>query len=223
MLQQAIPDGSYPNAVNAFLVKTPTELILFDTGFGRNLKDNLAKRHVKPKDITKLVITHMHGDHIGGMLNKGKAAFPNAKLVLSEAEKKYWVDERQDKAAVDAYNAYKEVELVKPQSIDQPLHDGINYIAAYGHTPGHIAILLKSEDYQFMLWGDLAHAMDIQMPFPEVSVRYDSDPVQAAEARRQLLKYAAEHRIPVAGMHIAYPGMGTIKAQDRGYKFTPLR
>ncbi|MDR0977083.1 MAG: MBL fold metallo-hydrolase [Prevotellaceae bacterium] len=223
MLAKAIPDGSYPNAVNAFLVKTPTGNILFDTGFGRNLTENLAAVGVKPADIGTLVITHMHGDHIGGMLRDGKAAFPNAKLVLADVEKQYWVDKEQNKGAVDAYRAYGKVELVHPQSLEAPLRDGLTYIAAYGHTPGHTAIMLQSDGQRLLIWGDLAHAMAVQMPYPQVSVRYDSDPAQAAEARQAILGYVAERGIPIAGMHVAFPGMGSIERQGNGFSFTPFK
>ncbi|MDR0962050.1 MAG: MBL fold metallo-hydrolase [Mediterranea sp.] len=227
MVQQAIPEGSYPNAVNAFLVKSPQGNILFDTGFGRNLTQNLASAGVKPEEIGTLVITHMHGDHIGGMLREGRPAFPKATLILSPVEKQYWVDEQKNKGAVDALDAYikySNVVLQSPGQLDNlEKGDGIFYIAAYGHTPGHIACLLRSEGEQLLIWGDLAHAMAIQMPFPEVSVRYDSDPAEAARTRRHILEYVARHNIAVAGMHIASPGMGRIVAKDGGFRFEPFK
>ncbi|MDR0973611.1 MAG: MBL fold metallo-hydrolase [Prevotellaceae bacterium] len=224
MLQKAIPNGTYPNAVNAFLVKTPTQNILFDTGFGRNLEANLAAVNVKPEQIDLLVITHMHGDHIGGMLKDGKKAFPNAQLVLSDIEKEYWIDNQKNEGAIRAYEAYKgDVKLIEPELADKKTADGLFFFEAYGHTPGHIACLIKSGADELLIWGDLAHAMAIQMPFPEVSVRYDSDPAEAAESRKQLLKYVAAHQIPIAGMHVAYPGMGKITAAGTGYVFTPMR
>ncbi|MDR1004664.1 MAG: MBL fold metallo-hydrolase [Prevotellaceae bacterium] len=225
MLAQAIPDGTYPNAVNAFLVKTPGGNILFDTGFGRNLKQNLAAAGVKPEEIGTLVITHAHGDHIGGMLAAdGQRAFPRARLIMSDIEKRYWVDTQKQEGAVRAFNAYKDnVQLVSPEEIGEKQGDGIFYLATYGHTPGHIACLLRSGNEQLLIWGDLAHAMAVQMPFPQVSVTYDTDPALAARSREQILKFVAAHRIPVAGMHIASPGMGTITSNGKGgYWFLPF-
>ncbi|MDR0893728.1 MAG: MBL fold metallo-hydrolase [Prevotellaceae bacterium] len=226
MLAQAIPDGTYPNAVNAFLVKTPAGNVLFDTGFGRNLTRNLAAAGVKPEDIGTLVITHAHGDHIGGMLTAdGQRAFPRARLILSDTEKTYWVDTQKQEAATRAFNAYKEnVQLVTPGKIEEPAGgDGIFYLAAPGHTPGHIVCLLRSKGEQLLIWGDLAHAMAIQMPFPQVSVRYDTDPVLAAKSRQEILKFVAEHHIPIAGMHVAFPGMGKIENNGKGgYRFIPF-
>jgi glyoxylase-like metal-dependent hydrolase (beta-lactamase superfamily II) len=101
---------------------------------------------------------------------------------------------------------------------------GIYAIAAYGHTPGHTMFMLESGGEKMLIWGDLTHAMAIQIPRPGVSVTYDTDPVAAAEVRKAVLEYAAENKIPVAGMHIAYPGMGYVNKDPEdteGYKFMP--
>lgn len=226
MIRQAIPDGTYPNAVNAFLVKTPEGNVLIDTGFGRQLTKNLATADITPDDIQMLIITHAHGDHIGGMLTgDDQPAFPKARLVTSAVEKRYWVDEKKQVQAVRAFHAYSDrAELIQPEELDRQRGDGIFFIDAPGHTPGHIACLLRSEGEQLLVWGDLTHAMAIQMPYPEVSVTYDTDPMQAAKTRLQILRFVAQHRIPVAGMHVAYPGMGYVKeVKEDSFRFEPLR
>jgi len=103
---------------------------------------------------------------------------------------------------------------------------GVSAIAAYGHTPGHTMFLVESGGKKLLVWGDLTHAMAIQMPRPSVSVTYDSDPVAAAEARKEVLKYVSENKIPVAGMHVAYPGVGGVETDPEnpgGYKFIPIK
>jgi hypothetical protein len=78
---------------------------------------------------------------------------------------------------------------------------------------------------KLLIWGDLTHAMAIQMPRPGVSVTYDTDPAAAARVRTEVLKYAAENEIPVAGMHVAYPGIGRVREDPEnpgGYKFIPM-
>ncbi|MDR0938110.1 MAG: MBL fold metallo-hydrolase [Mediterranea sp.] len=219
MMKRTMPEGNYPNAVNAFLLKMPDgHNVLFDTGFGRRLKENLAAVGVKPEEIGTLVITHAHGDHIGGMTTPdGKPAFPNARVLIAQAEKEYWVDTKQQQSVVNALEAYQgRVRLIRPKQLeaknDSP--DDFILIDAPGHTPGHVACLIRSQGEQLLIWGDLAHAMAIQMPYPQVSVTYDTDPVLAAQTRLRVLRFAAKHNIPVAGMHIAYPGMGYIKAVE---------
>jgi glyoxylase-like metal-dependent hydrolase (beta-lactamase superfamily II) len=225
ILKETMPNGTYPNAVNAFLVKTPEGNILFDTGFGRNLTKNLAAAGVKPEEISTLVITHMHGDHIGGMLTKdGKRAFPNAKLLMSAPEKAFWVDTRKQDNAVKAFDAYRNnASLFDPIPLVEKQIDGIYICAAYGHTPGHVIYLLRSQGEQLLIWGDIAHAMAVQMPYPNVSVTYDSDPKQAAKSREEVLSFVSRNHIPVAGMHIPYPGMGMIETLDKGYVFVPFK
>ena len=83
--------------------------------------------------------------------------------------------------------------------------------------------MLTSGDQQLLFWGDLTHAMAIQMPCPQVALTYDSNPEQAITIRKVVLEYVAKNNIPVAGMHIAFPGMGTIKNANKGYTFTPMK
>ncbi len=98
---------------------------------------------------------------------------------------------------------------------------GIYAIATYGHTPGHTSFLLESGKEKLLIWGDLAHAMAVQMPHPEISVTYDFDPRQAADIRKKMLEYVSKNNIPIAGMHIAYPAVGKISEKGSGYTFTP--
>jgi glyoxylase-like metal-dependent hydrolase (beta-lactamase superfamily II) len=102
-------------------------------------------------------------------------------------------------------------------------------IAAYGHTPGHTLYLLSSGGERLLIWGDLTHAMAVQMPFPQVAVTYDVDSEQAVASRKTVLEFVVKNKIPVAGMHIAYPGMGVVSAnsaknppENSVYRFTPF-
>ncbi len=225
MMDKAIPDGTFANATNAFLVRTPQQIILVDAGYGRSLFDNLAFLGVKPEDINTVLITHMHGDHIGGMLREGKPAFPNATVYISAPEHNYWA--AIEGGAKNVIEVYKDkLQLFDPEEAgheESALLPGIYGIASYGHTPGHTSFLVKSEGEQLLIWGDLTHAMAIQMPYPQVAVTYDTHPEQAIEYRKQLLEYVTAGRMPIAGMHIAYPGIGTVTEAGTGYLFTPAR
>ena len=221
MIRQTMPDGTFRNAVNAFLVKTKDKNYLIDTGFGRNLWDNLQSVHLSPEQIDVVILTHMHGDHTGGLLKDDKIAFPHARLILSKKE--YIHSENEAKQASAILKRYSDkVETITPEEIGKKKEDGIYYIEAYGHTPGHIVCLIQSNNEQLLIWADVAHAMAIQMPYPDVSVVYDTDPDMAKETRKRLLEYASKNKITVAGMHIPYPSIGTVEASAAGYIFSNI-
>ncbi|MCL2728166.1 MAG: hypothetical protein FWD56_07270 [Bacteroidales bacterium] len=93
-------------------------------------------------------------------------------------------------------------------------------MANYGHTPGHTVYFVDN----VAIWGDMTHAMAFQMPYPQVAVTYDTDAPAAVAARLKMLEYLSANEYIVGGMHIAYPGMGTLKSNEKdGYLFTPLK
>jgi len=229
MIQKSIPDGSYPRSCNAFLVRIAGKIILVDTGYGRALFDNLKSLGVTPEQIDAVLITHAHGDHLGGMLQNDKVAFPNAELYISQPEHDYCMNgDARNAGARKVIEAYQSnLRLFQPVEIDaQPksLLPGIQAVAAYGHTPGHTLFMVESGKDKLLIWGDLTHAMAIQMPYPQVAMTYDANTDMAIAARKKVLEYVAKNNIPVAGMHTAFPGMGKItKAPDGGYLHTPLK
>ncbi len=228
MKKECAPDGKFSNATNVFLVETGGQTILFDAGYGRNLFDNLQSLKKKVEDIDAVILTHMHGDHIGGLLRDGKKSFPKATLYIPKPEYDYWMGDNARNSAsarkvIEGYN--DQLRLFEPGTIEKPqeLVKGVWSIAAYGHTPGHTGYLLESGSSKLLIWGDLTHAMAIQMPYPQVAVTYDTDPKTAVESRQQILKYVAENKISIAGMHIPFPAIGSIRKNNtKGYDFELL-
>jgi glyoxylase-like metal-dependent hydrolase (beta-lactamase superfamily II) len=226
MQARYLTDGAFANAINAFLVRMPGHTILVDAGFGRRLFDHLDALHIAPEQIDLILLTHLHGDHIGGLLRDGRPAFPNATVYLARAEYDYWLagSHAPQQAVLRAYRS--RLHCFLPSSPGDTLPDllpGLQALAAPGHTPGHTAFLFHSGDDRLLIWGDLTHAMAIQVPCPEVAVTYDLDPVQAVRSRRQLFEYVVRHQIPVAGMHIPFPGMGFLTVGPDGrYQYSAL-
>jgi glyoxylase-like metal-dependent hydrolase (beta-lactamase superfamily II) len=228
MIKQYAPDGEFPAGCNAFLVKTPNKIILVDAGFGIKLFENLALLNIKPDQIDVVLLTHMHNDHIGGLLQDEKVVFENAEIYIAQAEHDYWIENSSGAAiAKKVIAAYKnKLHLFTPADLTDEkseLLNGIRAIAAYGHTLGHTAYLLTSGKSNLLIWGDLTHAMAFQMPHPEITVTYDINPDQAAITRKNILKYVASKKIPIAGMHVHFPAIGFIKAnKNESYIFEPV-
>lgn len=227
LVKRYIPAAGFKSSTNTFLIKAPGRNIVVDTGFGQAIFDKIRKLGVTPEQVDTVLLTHMHGDHIGGLQKDNAALFPKAKLYLAAKEKDYWTGENVNRGAVAALAAYgSRVETFEPAALGATLREllpGIFPIATYGHTPGHTSFLVESGGARFIVWGDLMHVGLVQFPSPDISVTYDSDPNAAAASRKSILDYAAKNSIPIGGMHLAYPAVGTVEISGSGYRFVPAR
>ncbi|MDR2633961.1 MAG: MBL fold metallo-hydrolase [Treponema sp.] len=224
-LRRYLPGGTYQAQTHTLLIRSPERVLLVDTGFGGRLFEHLKTLGLEPAQVDAVLLTHMHPDHIGGLQREGKALFPRASLYLSRQEKAYWTETAAHHGAVAALAPYgARVRTFSPKSIEaaEELLPGVRAVAAFGHTPGHTLYQVESQGQKLLIWGDLMHVQDIQFPLPAVSVSYDTDPQAAGAVRKQVLAYAAENRIPVAGMHLRYPAVGRVSPDGAGYRFSPL-
>jgi glyoxylase-like metal-dependent hydrolase (beta-lactamase superfamily II) len=230
ILDKYLPDGVFRLEIQAFLVRTPEKNILIDAGVGKNLSANLKSLNIADEQIHVILLTHMHGDHIGGLLRDGKKVFPQAELYLSQAEYDYWTDSERGADARKVLETYKDkLHLFVPGELGEEIPDliadvNIKPVAAYGHTPGHTAFLVESLDAKLLIWGDIAHAMPVQMPHPEISMSFDADPELSAVTRKKILEYVRKNKIRIAGAHIVFPAIGDISQgkNEGGYEFSPL-
>lgn len=207
-LERFIPTGSVSGAVLVYVVRTEEGAVLVDTGFGRNIEAGLKALGLTPADIKKVLITHAHPDHIGGLTHDGARAYPNARVLIS-AKDYEWSEKARDAIAAygDDFGTFEPSELGSDALAVAP---GVGAIAAYGHTPGHTMFTVESEGERLLIWGDITHVSQIQFPRPDVAVTYDSDRAQAIATRKAVFAYAADNGIKVAGMHIVFPGVGTV-------------
>jgi len=229
ILDRYIPEGGFKHTANAVLVKTPEHTILIDTGTGTGgiIIEKIKKLGVQPENIDAVLITHLHGDHFGSLQINGTAAFPKAKVYLSAKELEYFTKTNVNRGAAMALAPYDQHTITfEPTPLDHKLSEilpGVSPIAAYGHTPGHTLYLLESGGEKLLVAGDLLHVALVQFPVPEISATYDMDQKAAAQVRRQVLQYAADNNIFLAGMHIVFPGIGKVGKDGDGFKFTPLK
>ena len=224
-LKQYIPESGFMHSTNTFLIKTPKHHILVDTGFGGAVFEKMKKLGVEPDKIDAVLLTHLHGDHIGGLQKDGKALFSRAKVYLSLKERDFFTKTQVNAGAVAALAAYgARVVTFEPGAFGSKLKEllpGITPIATYGHTPGHTAYLLEDGKEKLLIAGDFLHVALVQFPVPDISATYDVDPKAAAASRRQIMDYAAKNKVPVAGMHIVYPAIGMVETDGNGYRFVP--
>lgn len=223
VLKKLMPEGKLPASVNAFVIRTGEKTILVDAGLGDGtagkgkLLECMKAARIAPADIDTVVITHEHFDHTGGLVNKGKAVFPSAKLMFSKKEIKALYSE----PAKESLKAYKgRVEGFEPGDV---VAEGVKTMELYGHTQGHSGVMIESGGKKLLIFGDLLHITKVQFPYPDYSLVYDADPVKAAETRKGILEMASKEKIYVAGMHIKFPGIGTVSKKGDGYLFTPVK
>uniref|UniRef100_UPI0038990F74 MBL fold metallo-hydrolase n=1 Tax=Falsigemmobacter faecalis TaxID=2488730 RepID=UPI0038990F74 len=201
------------------LVNTGRELVLFDTGLTpQGITAALAAAGVAPDQIDIVVITHMHGDHIGGLSGEAGPTFPSARYITGETEFAHW-------AAAENEGFEKHIRPLEAQFTrigdTAEILPGITAMLAPGHTPGHMIYHLESEGRRLMLTADLTNHFAFSLPNPDWEVRYDLDKAQAAESRRRVLGLIADDRIPFIGYHMPFPGLGYVVREGQGFRFIP--
>jgi len=221
---------------NAFLIRSGGVNWLIDTGarelFGPTagfLPEALSEAGVAPEDIDHLFITHMHPDHCAGAVTPdGQAVFANADLTLSTPEHNYWADHSnftgRGAQAEGAYALAKSVfdayaDRLVPVDGHADLGAGLQVEPMAGHTPGHAGVKLQSGEDTFMIVADIVHAVDLQLPNPDIGVVYDKDGAEAALSRKRVLDMLATDNIPCSGGHFLSPGIGRIRRAGTGYRF----
>lgn len=232
--------------LQTLIVKTGTKLILIDTGAGKgrfplagNHAENLLRAGIKPEDITDVLITHAHFDHIGGILDStGKVRFPNARFYISETESESVKNMKQfrGEAALDEATLRLQQQIMDSTiaaikdkisifKSDATIVPGIQAINAPGNTPGHSMYLVKSGNDSLLFVGDLIHHAAIQFTRPEYSIAFDSLAKEAISNRKQTLDRVLNEKTRIMGAHLPFPGIGNIKkgnATQASYEWVPV-
>jgi glyoxylase-like metal-dependent hydrolase (beta-lactamase superfamily II) len=225
-------------AINCFLIQTASRLILVDSGFGGaigplagHLADTLSAMAIAPGDIDTVLCTHLHPDHVGGLVDSnGAAVFLNAELVVHQADHAFWGDDAtlahattdQDRgfvqlarATIAAY-ANRTRLLTSGEAVA-----GISIVPEPGHTPGHSGWLIASGGESLLIWGDIVHMPGVQFARPDAGMGFDVDGAAAIETRKRIMDMSATDRLMVAGMHLDFPCFGHVARASGGYAFIP--
>lgn len=193
-----------PSSMSCVYLETEGKDILIDTGLGAPFSTLIQTLKIKgqtPESLKLIYITHMHGDHIGGLLKDGKVVFPNAEVYINRIEAEAWeaMDSTKNKQQMQVLNLYKDqIRLFEAGDV---LPGGVKTIAAYGHTPGHT--LFQKDD--LLIIGDLIHGAALQLEHPEYCPFFDMDQEAATESRMRILRYARENGLKMYGMHMPSP------------------
>lgn len=230
-----MPLGKTPTAIMCYIIKLGPNTILVDTGLGEPagyMFAGLTQAGFKPEDFTFVLLTHFHGDHIGGLVTPdGHKVFPNAKILSSLAEQAYWLDydtmTANPERRINFEKARNLTEIYQEnfQAFDfnRTVIPGIKALNAGGHTPGHTVFMLESNNAKLLFWADLVHAAALQFPRPEISSSYDMDPEKAAAARLYFMQMAATEKFLIAGAHLPFPGVGrVIKIGENSFEYSPV-
>lgn len=238
-LNQSFLKAPVETSVNAYLINTGNQLVLVDTGaaglFGPTLGKligNLKAAGYQPEQVDAVIITHMHPDHVGGLVAGEQRAFPNATVHADQHDADFWLSQAQmEKAPADAkgffqgamasLNPYVNAGKFKPFNGNTELVPGIRAQASPGHTPGHSTYVVESKGQKLVLWGDLMHVAAVQFANPAVTIAFDTDSKAAAVQRQKAYADAAKNGYWVAAAHLSFPGIGHLRREGKGYRFVP--
>lgn len=222
--------------VSAFLVNTGDKLILIDAGTSGSLGPTLghlgnplAAAGVTPDQIDAVLITHMHPDHLFGVVrNNDQKMFANAELILPEADNVFWFDDANLTAAPEALKGFflgarKASDVYKDsQSLfsgEKEIVPGIRPLSLPGHTPGHTGFVLDSEGETLIVAGDILHLAPYQFAHPGWGIAFDVDPEEASATRKRFFDQAASEKVMFAGAHVPFPGFGHVAREGDAYRY----
>ncbi len=215
------PTDTITLGVDALLVEQPGRIVLIDTGLGPNvggmLPASLAAAHIAPAAVTDVLITHSHGDHVGGLLTAdGGLAFPNAKIRMSSAEWAFMQSHAGAAKMVATISSH-----VRPFAPGGEILPGIASVALPGHTPGHVGYEIASRGRHMIDIGDTAHSAIVSLAKPGWAIGYDTDAAQGIAQRKAELGRLAASGEYVFAPHFPFPGVGRVVAAGAGFTWKP--
>ena len=228
-----------PIPLTVSVLKIGDKYIMVDSGSGvgqwqanaTNLPANMQAAGIDRNQISTILISHFHPDHVWGLMEKGTNApvFPNAELIVSGTEYKWWTEagrveklpegrKAAGKRISDVFPGWKNWKQVEDNAEVAP---SVRLIAAPGHTPGHSAFLVTSGTQQLMVSNDTMYVPALLAPHPDWQGAYDQDGDTAVATRRKLVDRVIADKMMISGAHFPFPGSGQFVKDGAGYIFTP--
>ncbi|HEX3348635.1 MAG TPA: MBL fold metallo-hydrolase [Acetobacteraceae bacterium] len=226
-------------SVSAFLLRAGGRTVLLDAGTGvqmgvgvlGDVHVHLHALGIAPEAIDAVLMTHLHIDHAGGLIDgEGRARFPRAEIVIHEREHGFWLVEgppsNADERTLGAFDLARRTtgpyrERLRTAAGGEVL-PGVTIEHLPGHTPGHSGYFLRSGGESLLIWGDVVHIPAVQLARPAASMAIDVDGEVARTTRERVLDHTASERILVAGMHLDFPTFGHVTRAGGGYAFVPV-
>ncbi len=221
---------------NLTLLRDGDRTVLFDAGSGSgfmpsagDLLDALAALEVAPADVTDVVFTHGHPDHLWGVLDDfDDLTFPEAAHFISRTEWDYWLDPETLDATPEARKAFvagaqRRLPLIEDRvrffEDGDEILPGVTARATPGHTAGHTSFLITQGEERLLVVGDALLDDHLAFVYPDISGPSDHDPGLAATTRRALLNDLASSGMPLLGFHLPYPGIGMAERVGDAFRF----
>jgi glyoxylase-like metal-dependent hydrolase (beta-lactamase superfamily II) len=240
LLQRSFLANPVETSLNAFLLKMDGKVVLIDTGVGQlfgpgcggKLVQSLSAAGVSPDQVTDVLLTHLHPDHMGGLVQDGHIVFTNATVHVAKADldfvldrsnaAKAHYDEKYFDQAFQTVKLYVDLGKVQSFSGTAEILPGVTGTVHPGHTPGSAFYTVQSKEQKIVFVGDIVHAAAVQFPEPSITIAYDVDLKRASKTRAESFALFARDRTLIAVPHLPFPGVGHIRAAGNAYEWVPV-
>lgn len=229
--------SGHTSQVNVSLIRTGDELVLVDTGGGLNfldtlgqLSDRMDEAGIDAGDVTRVVLTHCHPDHVWGIIDDFDESerFPNARYAINAAEWDFWMAEDATSSVSQALygfvtgaqrNLTPIAEKTDMLAADAEIVPGVHFVPTHGHTIGHCSVLVESGNSQLMVTGDALTHQVLAFEHPDWHYGMDQFPDQAAAMRPKLLDRLASEGIGIVAYHLPWPGVGHVEKKGNVWRY----